>query len=152
MNADYDEPMSARGPLALVLAAGTLLAAGCGAEEGSDPESASFSNGEQQAVATTIQDISEATGSRDYAKICSDYLAAPLVKQLAEAEGSEDCADRIERSLRDVDQSDLAVREVTVEGSSAEAVVQPSGTGEVEEQARLSLVKEGSRWKLSGIG
>ncbi len=144
--------MPARGPLLLALTAGALIASGCGAEEGSNPTSASFSDGEQQAVAASIQDISDATGSRDYAKICSDYLAAPLAKQLAEAKGAEDCADRVERSLRDVDQSDLAVREVTVEGTTAEAVVQPTGTGEEEEQARLSLVKEGSRWKLSGVG
>ena len=149
---DYDGRMSARGSLALLLTGGALLASGCGAEAGSNPSSASFSDGEQQAVAASVGDISDATGSRDYAKICSDYLAAPLVKQLAAAKGAKDCEDQLQRSLRDVDQSDLAVQKVTVQGTNAEAVVQPTGTGKVEEQARLSLVKEGSRWKLSAIG
>jgi len=30
--------------------------------------------------------------------------------------------------------------------------VQPTGTGDVEEPARFTLVREGPRWKLSGVG
>lgn len=144
-------PMDRRAPLALALALGALALGGCGAQAGSNPGSASFSAPEQQAVSSAIKDIADASASRDYAKICSDYLAAPLVKRLDATKGTSGCADALKQSLRDVNQSKLAVRAVRVQGTNAEAVVQPTGTGDVEQQARLSLVKEGSRWKLSGI-
>lgn len=143
--------MSARRPLALVLAAGAALAAGCGAEAGSDVTSASFPEPERQAVAATVRDVSDAARSRDYEQICADYLAAPLVKALDDEKGTERCPDQIELSLRDVDESELAVRDVRVDGTNAVAVVQPTGTGDAEEPARFALVKEGPRWKLSGV-
>jgi hypothetical protein len=144
-------PMDRRAPLALALALGALAVGGCGSKAGSTPASATFSAPEQQAVSATIKDIADASGGRDYAKICSDYLAAPLVKRFDGAKGTSGCADALEQSLRDVDQSKLAVRTIRVQGTNAEAIVQPTGTGQVEKPARLALVKEGPRWKLSGI-
>lgn len=144
--------MSVLRPLAVLLAAAAALAAGCGAEEGSDVESASFPEPDRQAVAATVRDFSDATRQRDYEQICADYLAAPLVKELDAARGTDRCPDQLELSLRDVDESELAVRDVRISGADAVAVVQPTGTGDVEEQARFTLVKEGSRWKLSGVG
>jgi hypothetical protein len=145
--------MLARRPLAVVLAvAAATLAAGCGAEEGSDVSSASFREPERRAVAAAVRDFSDAARQRDYEQICADYLAAPLVKQLDDAKGTGRCPDQIERSLRDVDETDLAIRDVRISGTNAVAVVQPTGTGDVEEQARFTLVKEGPRWKLSGVG
>ncbi|MCW3011453.1 MAG: nuclear transport factor 2 family protein [Solirubrobacterales bacterium] len=144
--------MSARRPLALALAAGAVLATGCGAAEGSDVQDAEFREPARQAVAAAVRDFSDATGDRDYEQICADYLAAPLVKRLDDAKGTDRCPDQIERSLRDVSETELAIREVRISGENAVAVVQPTGTGEVEAQARFTLVREGPRWKLSGIG
>ena len=144
--------MPARPMLAVVLAAGAAVAGGCGAAEGSDVESASFPEPERQAVSATVRDIADATRSRDYEQLCADYLAAPLVKALDAERGTERCPDQIELSLRDVDETALAVRDVRVSGTNAVAVVQPTGTGDVEARARLTFVKEGSRWKLSGVG
>lgn len=144
--------MHARRPLAVVLVAGAALAAGCGAEAGSDVESATFSEPERQAVSAAVRDFSDAARQRDYEQICADYLAARLVKALDDAKGTGRCPDQLERSLRDVDETELAVRDVRVSGTNAVAVVQPSGTGDQEPQARFTLVKEGPRWKLSGIG
>lgn len=144
--------MSARRPLAVVLAVAAAFAAGCGTEEGSDVSSAEFREPERQAVSAAVRDFSDAARSRDYEQICADYLAAPLVKQLDDARGSERCPDQIELSLRDVDETDLAIRDVRISGTNAVAVVQPTGTGDVEPQARFALVKEGPRWKISGVG
>lgn len=144
--------MSARLPLAAALAATAALAAGCGAQAGSEVESASFPDPERQAVSAAVRDLSDAAGKRDYEQICSDYLAAPLVKQLDAAKGTDRCPDQIELSLRDVGETKLAVRDVRISGTNAVAVVQPTGTGDVEKQARFALVKEGPRWKLSGVG
>lgn len=143
--------MPARRFLALVLAGAALLASGCGAAAGSNVKSATFSQPEQRAVASAVQDISDLARRRDYDQLCSDHLAAPLVKALDAVKGTGSCADQLELSLRDVDQTKLAVRGVRVVGTNAMALVQPTGTGDVEKQARLALVKEGSRWKLSDI-
>jgi hypothetical protein len=143
--------MSARRRLPLALLAGATLAAGCGADAGSEVESAEFREPERQAVAAAVRDFSDATRSRDYEQICADYLAAPLVKRLDDARGTERCADQIELSLRDVDETELAIRDVRIRGTDAVAVVRPTGTGEVEEEARFTLVKEGPRWKLAGL-
>ncbi len=143
--------MSPRLPLAALLLAGALAAAGCGAEAGSNVDSVRFKEPERQAVADAVTDFADAAGSRDYDRICADELAAPLVKRLDAAKGTDECPDQLERSLRDVDQTDLAVRDVRVSGADAVAVVQPTGTGEKEAQSRITLVKEGSRWKLAGI-
>lgn len=145
--------MSPRRPLlAAVLAGAALVAGGCGAEAGSDVSSADFKDPTQQAVEATVTDFSDAVGKRDYDQICSDLLAAPLVKAFDDAKGTGDCADQIELSFRDVDKAELAVRTITVQGTNAVALVRPTGTGDVEKDARIALVKEGSRWKLSGLG
>jgi hypothetical protein len=144
--------MSARLPLAAVLAAAAALAAGCGAQAGSKVKSASFPDPERQAVSAAVRDFSDAAGKRDYEQICSDYLAAPLVKRLDAARGTSRCPDQLELSLRDVGETKLAVRNVRISGTNAVAIVQPTGTGDVEEQTRFALVKEGPRWKLSGVG
>ncbi len=144
--------MSARCSLAVVLAAGAMLAAGCGADAGSDVASKSFSDPERQAVSATVRDFSDAAQQRDYAQICSDYLAAGLVKRLDAAKDTDRCPDQLELSLRDVDETGLAVRDVRISGTDAVAVVQPAATGDIEEKARFTLVKEGPRWKLSGVG
>lgn len=144
--------MSARRPLAVALLAGAAIATGCGAEEGADVSSASFAEPERRAVAAAVTDFADAARTREYEEICADLLAAPLVKKLDDARGTERCPDQLENSLRDVDESDLAVRDVRIDGTSAVAVVQPTKTGDVEQQSRFTLSKEGSRWKLAGIG
>ncbi len=143
--------MLARRPLAAVLAAGASLAAGCGAQAGSGVASKRFPDPERQAVAAAVRDFSDAARQRDYEQICADYLAAPLVKQLDAARRTARCPDQIELSLRDVAETELAVRDVRISGSDAVAVVLPTGTGEREDLARFTLVKEGTRWKLSGV-
>lgn len=137
---------------AVLVAATAALATGCGAEEGSDVESASFKEPERQAVSAAVDDFADAARTRDYEQICSDYLAAPLVKQLDAAKGTDRCPEQLALSLRDVDEAILAVRDVKISGTNAVAVVQPTATGSVEKQSRLTLVKEGPRWKLSGVG
>jgi len=144
--------MPAAHPLAAVLVAAAALVAGCGAQAGSEVASKSFKEPEQQAVSAAVRDFSDAARQRDYEQICSDYLAAPLVKRLDDAKGTPRCPDQIELSLRDVSEAELAVRDVRISGTDAVAVVQPTGTGDVEESARFTLVKEGPRWKLTGVG
>jgi hypothetical protein len=144
--------MFARRSSAVLPVAAALLAAGCGAQAGSgDVASKSFPEPERQAVSPAVRDLSDAAGQRDYEQICSDFLAAPLVKQLDAAKRTARCPDQIELSLRDVGDTGLAVRDVRISGSDAVAIVAPAGTGGAERPARYTLVKEGTRWKLSGV-
>ncbi len=144
--------MSPRRPFAVVLAAGATLAAGCGAQAGSDVTSKRFPDAERQAVSATVKDFSDSARKGDYGQICSDYLSAELVGRLDAAKGTDRCPDQLELSLRDVDKTELAVRDVRISGTNAVALAQPTGTGDVETPARFTLVKEGPRWKLSGVG
>ena len=142
--------MSARRPLAAVLAGGALLAAGCGSTTG-NVSSATFAQPEQKAVATAVKQLSTSARKKDYSAICSDQVAAPLVKRLDTARATGHCDDRMEESLRDVTATDLAVRDVRVSGATAVATVQSTGTGKSEPAQRLSWAKEGARWKLAGL-
>jgi len=144
--------MRARRLSVVVLALGAVSAAGCGAQAGSDVASTSFPEPERQAVSAAVRDFADAARQRDYEQICMDYLSAPLVKELDAVKATDRCADQIELSFRDVAETELAVRDVRISGPSAVAVVQPTGTGDEEEPARFTLVKEGPRWKLSGVG
>lgn len=142
--------MPARRLLAVVLAGGAVVAAGCGSTSG-DVSSASFKAPEEVAVANAVQDFSDAARKRDYSAICSDQLAAPLVKRLDTERKTGHCSDRLKESLRDVDSTKLAVRAVQVTGATAVATVQATGTGKAEPAQRLTLAKEGTRWKLAGL-
>ena len=104
--------MHVRRPFAVLLVAAAALAAGCGAEAGSDVTSADFPDPDRRAVAAAVTDFSDAARQRDYEQICADYLAAPLVKKLDDAKQTARCPDQLERSLRDVDETKLAVRNV----------------------------------------
>jgi ketosteroid isomerase-like protein len=142
--------MSARRPLAAVLAGSALLAAGCGSKTG-DVSSATFSQPEQKAVASAVEQLATSVRKKDYDAICSDQVAAPLVKRLDTARRTGHCADRMEESLRDVTATDLAVRAIQVSGATAIATVQSTKTGSSEPAQRLAWAKEGSRWKLAGL-
>lgn len=142
--------MPVRRPLAAVLAGGALLAAGCGSTTG-NVSSATFSQPEQKAIATAIGDLSDAAKRGKYGDICSDQLAAALVKRLDTERKDGHCSDRMEESLRDVSATTLAVRAIQVTGTTAVATVQTTGTGSAEPAQRLAWAKEGSRWKLAGL-
>jgi len=144
--------MTPRRPLAVVLAAGATIATGCGARAGSDVTSKRFPDAQRQAVSAAVKDLSDSARKGDYGQICSDDLAADLVRRLDAAKGTDRCPNQLELSLRDVGKTQLAVRDVRISGTNAMALVQPTGTGHVEAPARLAFVKEGTRWKLSGVG
>src|SRR4051812_16753398 len=72
--------------LALALTAAIVLA-GCGS---GDKSSAGDFQGEQKAVAQTVEDLQTAGRKGDADKICTDLLAASLVQTIRRASG--ECA------------------------------------------------------------
>ena len=133
---------------AALLAAAAVLS-GCAA---ATKDSAGDFTGERKAVAQTIEDLQKAGSDGDEAKICDDLLAAPVVARLKAAPGAKnDCATALGDSLDDADSFEMTVKSVTVNGTTATAVVK-SEAGKKDRTDTLDLVKEGSNWKLMSIG
>jgi len=132
--------------LAAVLALG---AAACGTEPQASTTEAGEFTGEEQRVATTIEDFSEAAGKQDTEQICADLLAAPLVQRL----GGGRCADELKASLRDTNASDLIVpaRGIRITGQEATARV-VTELGEDDATDTVGLVRERGRWRIAEIG
>ena len=128
---------------------GAAVLSGCAST--SKSSTAKFT-GERKAVAQTIEDLQKAGSDGDEAKICDDLLAAPVVARLKAAPGAKnDCATALGDSLDDADSFEMTVKSVTVNGTTATAVVK-SEAGKKDRTDTLSLVKEGANWKLQSIG
>lgn len=128
--------------LALLAAVGLLLA-GCGSAGAGSP---SFT-GQDDAVADVVKGISRATQRRDGAKVCGDLVTKALASRLAAGRAS--CAKQVEAALRDTDGNDLQVRDVTVSGTRARAVVRQGDDGAT---ATYTLLKQGSGWRVDSFG
>jgi len=124
--------------LALVLASAAL--AGCTAANPNT--SAGGFEGEERDVAQVIDDLK---GSRDPEEICSRLLTDDFAKSL-EADG-HDCVDEFEAVIRDVADTDMDVRDISVSGSTARAQVRQDG-----KSATFELERDGSSWRISSFG
>lgn len=130
--------------IAVLLAAALVLAA-CGQSESSSKK---FS-GEEQRVADLVEDIQSAGEKKDADKICNDYLARSLVDEV-KAAGS-DCAAEMDKSIKDADDFELDVQDVTVRGSTAQARVK-GNAGKDDPVRTFSFVKERGQWRATALG
>ena len=129
--------------------AAALAMAGCGA---AGKDSAKDFKGERRAVAQTIEDLQKAGRDDDAKTICDDLLAKPVVARLQARPGAKkDCATALGDSLDDADTFEMTVKSVTITGDRATAVVR-SDAGDKDRTDTLSLVREGSAWKLASLG
>ncbi|MGA2455089.1 MAG: hypothetical protein ABSG93_16385 [Solirubrobacteraceae bacterium] len=135
-----------RRPLAMLCLPLSLLAlAGCG----STASTAGF-KGEQHEVAQTIANLQNDATAAEQKKICANDLAAALVTRLGGAKG---CETAIKNQLAEVDNLETSVKSVDVAagGKAATAQVKSIREGKTATSA-VSLVKEGGKWKISGVG
>ncbi len=135
--------------LAAMLGAGAILGlTACGTTTTSN----NF-KGDSHGVAQTINDLQNDASSRNNSKICSNDLATTVVTRLSAASGG--CAAVIKNQLNEVDTFTLSVKSVNVNSTAspptATAVVKSTSAGK-DRLDTLTLVKEGSRWKVSGLG
>jgi|SRR5580693_1870938 hypothetical protein len=128
------------GLCALALAGGM---AACG-------ETASTGNfkGESHAVAQTVSNFESDATSLDQKKVCEDDLAATLTARLRSVGG---CQTALKSQLRAIDALTLTIESIDVSGTSALARVKSTYSGR-SRITTLKLAKEGSDWKISGIG
>jgi hypothetical protein len=128
-----------------------LLAAGLAACA-STTSTAAF-KGEEHAVAQAIANLrSDATADNER-KVCADDLASAVVARLNTARGG--CAQAVKNQLAEVDNFEVSVQSVQVKSvgmhataSARVASIQAGKTG----LSTLALVKEGGKWKISGLG
>ena len=128
-----------RSPLLLVLPLAAVLA-GCTATD----QNASAGNfkGAERDVAEVLDDLK---ASRDPEEICSRLFTDALAKSL-EADG-QDCVDEVQATIRDTANTDLDVRDVSIEGPKARAEVSQDG-----ENATFELERGADGWQISSLG
>jgi uncharacterized protein YlxW (UPF0749 family) len=130
----------AAGLCAITLVAGV---AACG-------ETASTSNfkGESHSVAQTVSDLQSDVTAGDQKKVCENDLAAALTAHLRSAGG---CQTALKEQLHEIDALNMTIESIDVGGAGATAHVKSTYSGK-SRVTTLTLVREGSRWKISGVG
>jgi hypothetical protein len=128
--------------LITVAAAGIALA-GCTA---TPPSSAKNFKGAEKDVAQVVDDLQKAgrTGKPD--KLCNDIFTADLANRFKA--GNATCVDEVEKAMRDVNDYDIKVTDITVTGNSATAKVEQ---GKEKRTGTLGFQRIGSGWRVSSI-
>ncbi len=112
-------------------------------------ETASTSNfkGESHNVAQTVADFESDATSLDQKKVCEDDLAAALRTSLSRYGG---CQAVLKSQLRAIDALTMSIESIAVNGTKASARVKSTYSGK-SRVTTLLLVREGSKWKVSGV-
>jgi hypothetical protein len=122
--------------------------AGC-----ASPVSTAGFKGEDHEVAQTISNLQADVTAADQQKICANDLASAVVARLNLTPGG--CKQAIKSQLAEVDNFQVTVQSVLVSGAgagrTASAHVKSIYAGK-SRPGTLSLVKEGGKWKISGVG
>jgi hypothetical protein len=143
-------PTIRRAPLAATATATVtaLALAGCASSV-----STSGFNGEQREVAQVVANLQTHTNGGDEARVCGNDLAHAIVARLNEAPGG--CEQAIKRQLAEIDPGlEVTVESVHIAGTPAARTATASVKSTFEGKHRLStlaLVKEGGKWKISGL-
>jgi copper chaperone CopZ len=105
--------------------------------------------GEQHEVAQTISNLQADATAAEQSKICADDLAASVVRKLG---GTKGCEATIKSQLAQVDSLEVSVKSVQVATDASTATAQVKSIHEGKSRASaVSLVKEGGKWKVSGL-
>jgi hypothetical protein len=105
--------------------------------------------GEEETVATVVEDLQREGERGEADKICDGLLTEELQAQLKA--GSASCASELKKALEDADSFELEVQDVTISGTTATAKVK----GPDEDQGvlrTLELEKAGGDWRIASFG
>jgi hypothetical protein len=128
--------------LPLVLAA---LASGCAG----NASSAGNFQGEEKQVADVVEKLQSAGETGDAKTICDDLLAKSLSDQI-KAAGST-CEQEMDKAIKDADDFDLEVQDVTIDGDKATAKVKGRDRG-ADRVRTFQFERVGSSWRVSNLG
>lgn len=112
-------------------------------------ETASTGNfkGESHNVAQTVANFQSDATASDQKKLCENDLTAALTARLHSAGG---CQTVLKNQLHEIDALNMTIESIAVNGSAASARVKSTYAGK-SRITTITLVKEGSRWKISGV-
>jgi hypothetical protein len=137
---------------ALALLCAPALALGLAAC-GTKAVSTSSFKGEEHEVAQTIANLQSDVSAADQQKICANDLASALVTKLNASSGG--CKQAVKNQLAELDNFELAVQSVQISGAPAQRRATAKVRSIYEGKTRastISLLKEGGKWKVSGLG
>jgi hypothetical protein len=111
--------------------------------------STSAFTGEQHDVAQAISNLQSDATAVDEKNICANDLAAAIVSSLG---GTKGCETAIKNQLAEIDNLETTIPSVkiTAPGKTATAAVKSIYAGKAHVHS-VSLVKEGGKWKASGL-
>jgi hypothetical protein len=107
-------------------------------------------SGEAKTAAETIKDLQSDVTAGDQKKVCDNDLAKALVTKLSSASGG--CRQALKEQLAEIDSLELNIDtvQITSPAHAATATVTSVYAGK-KRKSTISLVKEGSKWKISAI-
>lgn len=132
--------MTRRFPLFPLLPAIVALAA-CGSGDDPSPETE---------VRTTLRAFATAVEQRDYQQLC-DRIFSPALLRDAQSIGLP-CEVAMRTSLGEIEEPELSVGKVTVDGRTAEAEIKTSARGQAPSTDMIGLERIKGRWRVSGLG
>jgi hypothetical protein len=115
-------------------------------------ETASTSNfkGESHNVAQTVSNFQSDATAGNQKKMCENDLAATVTARLRNAGG---CQAVLKEQLREIDALSLTIESIHLSGANTRALARVKSTYSGKSRiSTLTLVKEGSHWKISGVG
>lgn len=98
-------------------------------------------------VAQRVADLQADVTAGEQKKICANDLAAGVVQRLG---GRTGCEAALKTQLAEVDSAEASVQSVKLNGSSATAKVLSTYSGK-KKDTTVTLLKEGSQWKISAL-
>jgi hypothetical protein len=132
----------------LAAIASTLVLAGCASSV-----STSGFKGEEHEVAQTISNLQSDTSAQDHARVCANDLAHAIVERLSQSRGG--CQQAIKTQQAEIDPGlEVTVESVHLGGTAAARTATAAVKSTFEGKHRsstLELVKEGGKWKISGL-
>jgi hypothetical protein len=105
--------------------------------------------GEDEVVATVVEDLQRSGEQRKADDICNDLLTQALQDEVKA--GSSSCAAEMKKALDDADAFELAVQDVTVSGARATAKVEGADEGDGIIRT-FELEKVGPDWRIASFG
>jgi hypothetical protein len=127
----------------ITLAVAALALAGCTAQT---QTSAGDFQGAERDVAAVVDDISGAARSGDADKLCNDIFTKELADRFKA--GASTCIDQVQDAMRDSNDFDIEVQDVTVTGDTATARVRQP---DENRSGTFTFQRVGSGWRASGI-
>jgi NACalpha-BTF3-like transcription factor len=126
--------------LSLALAAAAALT-GCA---GANTSVRNF-KGTEHDVAQAIADFQSAGQRKNQKKICTELLTAEFANSLRA--GRSTCEDEVDDAMADADDYKLTVKDVSVSGASATALVENAGR-----TVTFHLQRVGAAWRIASLG